>query len=201
MNAQTTRPRARSQRTLKRVSAWLLVTLTAFAGCVPCLNAIYTAGDVEFDEALLGSWSPAQNNETWVFTKEGEKGYRLVFTDRDSKIGVFEATLAKVDGARFLDLAPLEEPDLAQNALWKYHLIPAHTFLLVESTSPTFKMRAMNPNWAAEYLRNHPDELAHTFQDDRLIVTAKSEDIQKFATRHIGTPEAYGDVYELTKNQ
>ena len=179
----------------------LVVTALAAAGCVPSLNAIYTQADIAFDEALLGSWSPADSNETWVFTKQGEVNYRLTYTDRDSKLGVFDATLAEFDGARFLDLTPVEEPELSQNALWKGHLIPAHTWLLVESTSPSVKLKAMNPNWAKEYLQSHPDELEHTITNDRLIITADPADIQKFAVKHIGTAEAYGEVYELTKNQ
>ncbi len=179
----------------------LLVVAAAVAGCVPSLNAIYTDKDIAFDEALVGTWMPQDQNESWVFTKRNDNVYRLVYTDKEGKYGVFDATLVKLGDARFLDLTPVEEPELQQNALWKWHLTPTHTWLLVENISSSLQLRAMNPNWAKEYLQNHPHELEHVIQHDRVIITAETEAIQKFATMHINTQQAYGDVYSLYKEE
>ncbi|MDA7977980.1 MAG: hypothetical protein MPJ50_04315 [Pirellulales bacterium] len=179
----------------------LLVTVVAIAGCVPSLNAIYTEEDIAFDEAVVGKWVPDDQDEVWEFTKHSENTYRLMYRDSDNKHGVFEATLVKVGDARFLDLTPLEDPELTQNALWKWHLFSTHTWLLVESTSPSIKLRAMNLNWAKEHLQNHPLALEHVIQNDRVLITAETKDIQEFATLHINTPEAYGEVYTLHKDE
>lgn len=190
------------QQNRRRISVVaLLACSVAIAGCVPSLNAIYTEDDVAFDEALIGTWMPQENNESWEFSKQGDNAYRLVYTDKEGKYGVFDATLVKLGDARFLDLTPVEEPELARNALWKWHLTPTHTWLLVEGISSTLQLRAMSPNWAKEYLQNHPHELDHIVQNDRVIITAGTRDIQQFATLHINTHGAYGEVYSLYKDE
>lgn len=62
---------------------WLIgaVVLVALVGCVPSLHPLYTDGDLVFNPALVGEWSEKDSEERWIFTKSGEKEYRLVYAE------------------------------------------------------------------------------------------------------------------------
>ena len=105
-----------------------------------------------------------------------------------------------VDDRRFLDFFP-EDVELAQNDLFKLHLVPAHTFFLVHEISPQLlRISAMNIQWLNEYLKEHPQELKHErCQDERLILTAATKDLRTFLAKHVKTPKAFGDPSSFTR--
>lgn len=171
------------------------------AGCVPTLHPIYTTDDVIFDPALLGLWRDTEfPGETWVFTSAGSDAYRLVFTESDGKKGAFVVYLARIGGARFLDLYP-EEPELAANSLYKDHLVPAHTFLLVEGLGSELRLRVPEAEWLSEYLEEYPDALAHEVVSGGLVITASTEELQRFVLAHLETEEAFGHLAVLEREE
>ena len=182
----------------------LALTFTALAsvlhaGCVPTLHPIYTAGDVVFDQALLGLWRDAESpTETWAFAAASGKAYRLVFTESDGTAGAFVVHLARIGGATFLDLYP-EPPERSMNALYADHLVPAHTFLLVERLGPELRLRAPEPEWVSGYLERHPDALAHEVLADRTVITASTEALQRFVLAHLETEGAFGHLAVLER--
>ena len=61
----------------------------SWAGAFRLLHPLYTDKDLIFDSALLGESTQNDGKGTWVFTKTGEKEYRLVFIDDKGKRGGF----------------------------------------------------------------------------------------------------------------
>jgi len=93
--------------------------LCALAGCVQVsLNPLYTERDLAFDPALLGTWQGEWRGgiltndtngilTTWNFTKgDGDKEYKLFFTDEEGKTAQFFVRRLKLGEALFLDFLP-----------------------------------------------------------------------------------------------
>ena len=174
------------------VAGVLLAGSVFLAGCVATLHPIYTDDDVAFDPALLGLWRDAEDaGETWAFTAAGGDAYRLVFTERDGEKGAFVVHLARIGGATFLDLYP-EEREHPASSLYEDHWIRAHTFLLVEALGPELRLRAPETEWLARYLAEHPDALAHEDLGESVVITASTEELQRFVLRHLETEGAFG---------
>jgi hypothetical protein len=168
-------------------------------GCIPSYHPLFTPADVAFDPDLVGTWTNEEEDETLQFTAAEEKSYRLVYTDEQGKTGTFEAHLTKIDGHLFLDIFP-KAADLPQNAFFKIHLVPAHSFLLIHEISPQqLELSAVNARWLGEYLEEHPDALKHETRKQHLMLTASTEQLRKFFAQHATTPKAFGDPSTLKR--
>ncbi len=165
---------------MNKTITWCMVGLVLFAGCVPSLNAIYTAKDLVFDPNVVGVWHQQNSPETWEFRAGDAKSYRLTYTDREGRIGNFVAHLAEVDGLRFLDLFPEPYED-SSPGFYRIHHVPIHTIYLVKKEAgDKVVLAAIDGEWLGTYLKAHPSEVPSvTFGSGRLV-TASTERLQRF---------------------
>jgi hypothetical protein len=174
----------------KLLPVFLAVVLCSLSGCIVSLHPIYTDADVIFEPALLGTWSEAGSKETWRFEKADSLTYSVTSTDEQGKIGNFEGRLAKVKGTTFLDLYPVL-PETSYNDVYLWHLLPAHTFTVVESVTSNLTITDVDFNWLKEYLARNPGEIRHEIVDGKVVFTAGTAELQAFAVKHLQTAGAY----------
>ena len=157
--------------------------LAAVAGCIPSLNPAYKEENLVFNSKFIGAWSQPNSKAKWDFAKRDSKSYTLSYQDEEGRQGRFIAHLAKIEGTLFLDLFP-EETDGGNNSFYKFHLVPIHTIYLVRETEPGLKMASIDFRWLDKYLDAHGDEIATAKFDGRKLITAQTEELQKFLVRH-----------------
>lgn len=176
----------------KKILFYLLAAV--LCGCVPVasLHCLYTDADVVFDEKLLGTWmdDPNDPDTTWQFSRmdDPNNSYKLIFTDEEGRKGSFIARLVKLKNKLFLDVYPSglpwepEDPnDIDYNT---FFLIPAHTFLKVESIEPRLKMSITQEGEMEKLLKEKPDAVEHTSVEDRLVLTASTKQLQAFVLKY-----------------
>ena len=188
-----------TQHTKKLLFYFLAVLL---AGCVPVMSLypLYTEKDVVFEEKLLGSWLQDNDESTWEFsrTDEPKNAYKLIFADNEDRKGSFVAHLVKLQDRLFLDVYPSElpwEPEDPNKADWLYNslfLIPAHTFIKVESIEPQLRMRLTIESELKELLEENPDAVRHTTIEDRLVLTASTKEVQAFVLKYADNDRLFG---------
>ena len=190
----------------KKLSLCLLIAF--LGGCLPVmsLHSLYTDSDVVFEEKLLGTWTEDSNEpkSTWVFERAEEKNaYKLIFSDEEGKKGSFVAYLVKLQDKFFLDLFPselpweLEEPnkiDLPYNTLF---MIPAHTFIKIQSIEPKLKMQLTVESKMKELLEKEPEAIKYTSIEDRLILTATTKELQEFVIKYADDDRVFTDEIVL----
>jgi len=182
--------------------------LLGMAGCIPTsLQPLYTEKDLIFDSTLVGVWSADKNaKETWNFQKAGEKEYKLIITDEDGASGQFQTHLLKLGDTLFLDFFP----DNAEMDAWKrsgyYKLLlqPMHSFVKVDHLSPDLRMLPLDTKWLRQLLKKNPEALPHAnLEPDKdeqpVVITASTKELQAFAIKYLKSPEAYGDAIELKR--
>lgn len=181
-------------------SLWMMVFVAFWlVGCIPSLHPIYTEEDLIFVPELLGTWSEEGSDETWSFSSEDPRSYDLVQTDDEGKKGEFSAHLFRIEGTMFLDLFP-EEREEETSGFYKIHLLPVHTFILVEQIEPNLKMSFMDGEWLESYLEEHPGSLRHEIvEDGGIVLTASTKELQAFLVEHVKTEDAFGASSELTR--
>jgi len=182
---------------MKKVAFYLLtVTL---GGCVLCsLHPLYTDGELIFEEKLIGKWSDEAN--IWEFRAGEPNTYQMrVF---DGKEGRFVAHLVKLESMLFLDIFP-DEPRLEQdNDFYKFHILPTHTFMKVDRIEPKLQLRAMDYDKVSKMLKEDPNLLKHEVVDDRIVLTASTEQLQEFIVKYAGEGGVFADeAAELTRRQ
>ncbi len=179
---------------VKKILFYLLAAL--LGGCVPVLSlhSLYTEENTVFEEKLLGTWleDPNEPEAAWEFTRidKPKNAYKLIFSDNKGKKGFFVVHLVKLKNRLFLDVYPGElpwEPDDPNEVKWLYNsffLIPAHTFIQIDSIEPQLKMRLTNDDKMEEFLREDPNAVEHTSIDGRVLLTVSTEELQAFVLKY-----------------
>lgn len=182
-------------------------------GCVPVLSLypLYTKEDLVLEKKLLGTWidDPNSPETTWEFKRidEPQNAYQLIFIDEDGKKGSFVAHLLKLQGKLFLDIYPRElpwDPDDPNKMDWPYNsffLIPAHTFLKIDSIEPQLKMRLALESKVEELLKENPKAVTYTTVGERLILTASTKELQAFVLKHADDDRLFADEIALVRKK
>ena len=201
-----------------KIQKLLFYVLAALlGGCVPIasLHPLFTQEDLIFEEKLLGTWTDDPNNPdtTWQFKRldeperAGQMAYKLIFSDEEGRKGSFIAHLARLENKLFLDPYPSElpwEPKDPNKVEWVYNtlfLIPAHTFIKIDSIEPQLKMRLTVEDKMAELLKEDPKAVRHALTKDRLVLTASTKELQAFVLKYADDSRAFPNEIVLSRNK
>ncbi|HXT41760.1 MAG TPA: hypothetical protein VN887_17265 [Candidatus Angelobacter sp.] len=196
------------------------VALCALAGCVQMsLNPLYTEKDLAFDPALLGTWQGVWRGgiftndtngilTTWNFTKgDGDKEYKLFFTDEEGKTAQFFVRRLKLGEALFLDFLPADPDDLETNRSFYYdrHFIPMHSFARLLSVESGLQVSLFSGAWLEELLNKDPAAIRHERLDQEraglIILTATTKELQSFVLKHLDDKDAFLQPINLKRKQ
>ena len=193
------------------------VLAALLGGCIPVasLQPLFTQEDLVFEDKLLGTWvdDPNSPETTWEFKRldeperAGEMAYKLIFSDEEDRKGSFVAHLARLENKLFLDLYPSElpwEPKDPNKVEWVYNtlfLIPAHTFIKIDSIEPQLKMRLTVEDEMAELLKEDPKAVRHALTKDRLVLTASTKELQAFVLKYADDSRAFPNEIVLSRNK
>lgn len=180
-------------------------------GCVPVmsLHPFYTKEDVVFDKKLLGTWvdDPNRPETTWHFESidEPKNAYKLIFIGEDGLKGSFVVHLVKLKDDLFLDIFPSKAPwdmDDPNESKWPYNslfMIPAHTFVKIDSLAPKLKLRLMLDTQLEKLLEENPDAIAHVEVKERPVLTASTKELQAFVLKYAENDKLFTDEIILER--
>jgi len=177
----------------KKTVLYLLVLL--LSGCLPSLHQLYTDETLVFEEGLIGKWR-ADEDDIWQFRKAGEKEYELRIYDMEKECGRFEAHLVKIKDMMFLDLYPDSEQINDLDDFYKLHLMAVHTFMKVDRIDPNLQLRIIDYDEVEDMLEDNPDALKHEVVDERIVLTATTEQLQEFVVANVKT--IFGDTNDAS---
>jgi hypothetical protein len=178
-------------RNILKIFVVFVASLT-MAGCyAPALHPFFTKENIVFNETLLGGWIK-DSGEKCFFTKSGENHYELLYvSDATAR---FEARLIELDGVTFLDLYP--KPMNEVNGLLLANIVPTHTIARVTISKDSISIALMNGDWLKQLSDQNQLDLAHERLDDEIILlTASTRELQVFALKHANTKEAFGEAW------
>jgi len=182
-------------------------------GCVPVisLHPLYTEKDVVLDKKLYGTWvdDSSDPNTTWEFKSidEPKNAYKLIFTDEEGQKGSFVAHMVKLQNSLFLDIFPSEmpwEPEDPNKMDWPYNtlfLIPAHTFVKIDSMEPQLKLRLTSESDMKDLLKENPNAVKHTSVGDRLVITGSTKELQEFVLKYVDDEKLFTDEIILSRKE
>ena len=200
-----------------KVKKILFYTLAVIiGGCVPVisLHPLYTEKDIVVDKKLYGTWVDDANNTktTWEFKSidEPKNAYKLIFSDDEGMKGSFVAHLVKLQNRLFLDIYPSDLPWETEDPNkmdWPYNslfLIPAHTFVKIDSIETQLKLRLTSESKMEELLKENPDAVEHTTVTtvgDRLVLTGSTKELQAFVLKYADNEKVFTDQVVLSRKE
>jgi hypothetical protein len=197
----------------KKLLFYLLAGI--LGGCIPVmsLHPLFTEKDLAFDEKLLGTWvqkeEPNKAETIWDFKRAdaNENAYKLTYTDEEGKKGSFVAHLVKLENRLFLDVYPSEPPwdiEDPNKVKWPYNallLIPAHTFIKINSIEPQLKMLRTNAGNMREFLKADPNAVEYTSIEDKPVLTAPTEKLQAFVLKYADDSRVFPEEIVLNRKK
>lgn len=182
-------------KTKLAVAALLTFLAVNLDGCLRSLHPFYTEKTLIFDQNLIGTWVD-KDTSAWTFVQTNAKAYELIYTEKGSP-GRFEAHLVRLGKYTFLDLFP-KEP-IMQNGFYKFHLVPVHTIMQIWIEERKIRMAMLNHDWFKDQVDKKKVKLAHEHRENEIILTASTEDLQKFVLKYANDPKAFPEPAELRR--
>ena len=177
--------------------------LAALAGCIPSVHPFYTKTDVVFEAGLVGEWQAKEESsdpQRWKFEKGEEKSYKLTVTEKEGKHGEFKAHLFKLKDEHFLDIVPNEcRFDTNQAEMISFSIIAGHLLVRVAQLEPDLKFAFFDFDWLEKFLEKNPKSLAHYHEENRLVLTADTPELQRFVVQHLAEDELFQKPRELSR--
>jgi hypothetical protein len=208
----------------KKLLFYLLAAL--LGGCVPVmsLHPLFTEEKLVFEEKLLGTWidDPNSPKGTWQFKrveksaqkdgefelpKKPEIAYKLILlNNEDNTKGSFFAHLVKLEGRLFLDVYPSQlpcaQPDPNEDWLLNaFFLMPGHSFVIIDSIEPQLKLRWTNQEEMKKLLKEQPNVVKHELVEDAIVLTASSEQLQKFVMKYADDERVFSEQVVLSRSK
>ena len=186
---------------MKKLLLPLLAIAVLITACVPSLHPLYTAETIIFREELIGIWKEEpQKDDSWTFSKGEKDTYNLTIHE-DKESSILEARLVKLGEHLFLDCSPSDEPieKAKLGSFYRAALVPGHLIMKVK-LGEKLELQLMEHDKLGELLKKNPKALGHTVvENERLVLTAPTADLQAFFKKHADSKELWGEPGVMQK--
>ncbi len=202
---------------MKKIFLMSAVLIIFFlSGCIPSLHPLYTEDTLVSNDQLLGDWiNEEDDNETWLFAKMKNK-YALIHRDEDGLVGGFEVGMVKLGGSYFLDFyldddvldekilfgdKAVPEGSESMSDLKQMHLLLVHTFAKVAFQEDKVVISFLGSEWLIDLFEEQKIRINFESRDNEgdLILTASTEDLQKFLIKYGDEEKAFNDPIILRR--
>jgi hypothetical protein len=185
------------RRAIARMSQYaaVLCFLAFFVvGCVRSVQPILKDAQVTTDDSLAGHWVDSEGKDSVdVMRSPIDSTYNILYTEKDGKKAQLIGRLGKIGDLTIAEFHPADPaPDASD--IYRAHLLPLYSFLIVQKTGPQLVFTTLAPDWMKKYVDEHPREI-DTFKPDKdsIVVTASTDDFQKFLLAHQSDAGAMSD--------
>jgi len=181
------------------------------ASCfVTSIHPLYTEKDLTFAPELLGTWKTEDEEDIYTFKQSGKDAYELIITGQESskkpidslgydEAGRYEAHLVKLGKFLFLDIYP-QVPEMEEYGV-DIHLIPVHSFYKIWIEKDVIRLVSLDYDWLEEMVDKKKVNIAHIRLEDRIILSAPTDELQKFVLRYAEDKEAFYEIEELHRQE
>ena len=187
----------------------VFLALATLSGClVSSLHPFFKQKDKVFEPELVGNWidgdsciwTIAANEYTDYFMgpKKSDSTYHITYYEEPNKAGLFIGTLFRLKGVNYVDFYPEPNEEHCVNDFACWHHFPTHTLARIQHHADSIMLY-----WFAEEL------LTDLFDENRIrikhetielpemtrhILTASTNELQKFIKKYLTSSEASMDV-------
>lgn len=190
----------KKQQIFTRISILAIVLL--FSGCgIFSLHPLYHDENLLVKSELIGTWQNSDDANTFISIDTlGDKMYEFVLVDKEDTVN-FEMGLLQLGDQFFIDLFPSEDDcgwpgggDCDQLELMFRNYIPVHTFMKFEYKDNNLFLTEFDNERLIDLFDQKRIRLSHEMagkDNDYVVITASTNDLQKFISRYANDKEAF----------
>ncbi|MDH3246820.1 MAG: hypothetical protein OEM26_19520 [Saprospiraceae bacterium] len=175
-----------------------ILSLLASSSCIPTVHPLYSSDTLVESQLLEGRFSD-EDSAQWQFRKELDH-YYLVMNEH-GKEAFFFVHLVQLDDYFYLDFFPDKVDALEINEFLLWHLLPVHLFARVEIHEDKLDLYFFDPQWLRVLLDERRIRIKHEQVMGNYLITASTEELQKFVTKYGHLEEAYVESEPIVLNR
>ena len=191
----------RKQEFFKYVFICMIIFI--FTGCgIFSLHPLYHPSDLLIYDELVGTWKDEGDDEVYlVIDTVGDRKYEFMLVDGADTV-LFEMGLLKLNDQHFIDLYPHEDcsfigdSDCESWELMFRNYIPVHTFMKTDLNTSKFILTEFDNERLIDLFQKDRIRLEHEMigeDEDYVVITASTGNLQKFITRYSNDDQAFSD--------
>jgi hypothetical protein len=177
----------------------LAIVMILAVGCLPSYYPLFTPDQYLMNEELLGTWK--NDDGTFIFEADSVQNsnrYLMTQISADGDTAQFYAALGKLDDHYFLDLS-LRDLELG-NTWAALHVVPVHTFSKITFDDSEMEISMFRESWLKKRIKQRHLRIKHEEKaDGDILLTAPTEELQKFVIKYADIDEAYVTFDTLIK--
>jgi len=188
----------------------VLIAVIVSSCLVKSLHPFFKEKDVVFKKGIIGTWLD-QDRGKWTIcqAKTGlgifgsQTGdsllnyYTVSLNDKDG-VSKFIAHQFKLNNQLYVDFFP---DDINTPDIMSFHLVKAHSIAKIEVFADSIKLKWFNEIWLADLFKNNKIRISHETiseesKDKSYVLTASTDELQKFIIKYGNDPNAFKDKPE-----
>jgi len=200
---------------MKPLKILVTATILAFAALSSCLvsslHPFYKEKDKKYDATLMGTWIDGDNCiwniqpnmvSTGFMEPQVEDGsYKITYYEEEDRVSVLTTVLFQLNGLNYVDFMPDLNEDHFNADMTGFHHIPVHTLARVQYCQDSILLYWYGDEWLNELFEENRIRLKHEtveYHDyDRQVLTASTDELQKFIKKYANDPKTNEEVEQL----
>lgn len=186
-------------------SVLFLTIALLFSGCgIFSLHPLFHQEDLLVKDELVGTWKNLGDDGMFVkIESSGNSKYEFTLIEGEDTAS-FEMGLLMLNNQYFIDLYPLEDCSFPAGGncdmieLMVRNYIPIHTFMKLDLADGALTLTEFDNERLIDLFAQNRIRLPHEMinDDEYVVITASTQDLQKFITRYANDDEAFNDSSE-----
>lgn len=182
-----------------------IILITGQSCTIFSLNPLYNEADLLEAQELVGLWQDADGDEEYVAFKKYEgKKYILTYMEdnedpNESDTISYETGLLKIGDHYFIDVYPYYDEGMEEEDYLFRSFIPAHAVLKIEWENDAMKLYTLSYDRLSELFEQNRIRIRHQMFEDYIVITATTEELQKFIKKYADDEKAFDEPDKLVK--
>jgi len=130
-----------------------------------------------------------------------DSSYQITYYEDEAKYSILTGTLFQINGVKYVDFTPAPDEDHFTSDMTSYHHVPVHTLARVQYCKDSILIYWYGDEWLNDLFEQNRIRIKHetvSLADyDRQLLTADTEELQKFIRKYANDPKTVEDIEEI----
>jgi hypothetical protein len=178
---------------MKSLMVVLTFSLTFLSIACPTRSMfpLFTEKDQQLLPGLEGGWK-GPDGQSFTLKTKADRSYDIIALEQSGERTAYEGLVGKLGKNWFVDSYPTSHH-------LDHHLLRAHVISRIQLEGDSLRMSSLEDKWLKTHLEMGDLNIAHIVVDGDVILTATTEELQRFVAAHADDKEAFPNPGTLSR--
>lgn len=187
----------------------MILAMASMTSClVSSLHPFFKKEDKFFDTTMVGYWMDGDSCIWTIFPnmvsrelmgpEVHDSSYVITYYEDDNKYSILTGTLFQLNNVNYVDFLPASNEDHCTSDMTSFHHVPVHTLARVQYSKDSILIYWYGDDWLNDLFEQNRIRIKHETVNssdyDRHLLTAETEELQKFIKKYANDPKTVEDI-------